>query len=269
MKRIALLLTLALAVGGTAAAQEHIESRELRPLAPALGEAPQGTGTPIVTPGPSERPRGVVMDLNESAYLFSSFGAPQAAHPLLAAAVNAALRRPQATEVERLTEEIERLTTDLERLTLENARLLAEISRLRGRTTQSPNAAPLAQQPQSFSETRVRSMGRTWTGVGMLAVGGWWAAHGARLQNACSGVVDVYDDLGLDDFGLGFGDIYDDAAQDCAAEGTTWLAIGLGTAAIGALLATVWSDVPAVRNMRSLAVSPLPGGARVTASYGF
>ena len=41
---------------------------------------------------------------------------------------------------------------------------------------------------------------------------------------------------------------------------------GLGIAAAGALLATMWSDVPVVRN---IAVAPLPGGARVTSSFGF
>ena len=41
---------------------------------------------------------------------------------------------------------------------------------------------------------------------------------------------------------------------------------GLGIAAAGALLATIWSDVPAVRN---IAVAPLPGGARITSSFCF
>ena len=41
---------------------------------------------------------------------------------------------------------------------------------------------------------------------------------------------------------------------------------GLGIAAAGALLATMWSDVPVVRN---IAVAPLPGGARMTSSFGF
>ena len=205
---------------------------------------------------------------NESAYLFSPFGMAQKAQPLLTAAVNAALQQPQAAAIERLTVEIDRLTTDLERLTAENTRLLAEISRLRGRTTQSPISAPSAQQPRFVSETRVRSMGRTWAGVAMLGAGGWWALHGQRLRTACNDVAGNYDDV-YDDFGFSFDNTFDDTVADCANVGTGRIVTGLGAAAVGALLATVWSDVPAMRSMRNLAVSPLPGGARVMASYGF
>ena len=273
MKTIALSLVLALAVCGALAAQEHIGPLELTPLASALVEAQQGTGTPTVTLGPSEGFGSAhVMGLNESAYLFSPFGMAQEAQPLLVAAVNAALQQPQAAEIERLTVEIERLTADFERLTAENTRLLAEISRLRESTTQSPISAPSAQQPRIVSETRVRSMVRTWAGAGMLGFGGWRALDGLRLRSACNEARSEADNLRDDLYNDLFGSIantVDDAVADCANVGTGWMVTGLGLAAVGAMLATVWSDVPAMRNMRSLAVSPLPGGARVTVSYGF
>ena len=273
MKTIALSLVFALAVCGAVAAQEHIEPLELTPLAPALGEAQQGTRTPTITLGPSEGLGSAhVMGPNESAYLFSPFAMAQKAQPLLTAAVNAALQQPQAAAIERLTVEIDRLTTDLERLTAENTRLLAEISRLRGRTTQSLISAPSAQQPRFVSETRVRSMVRTWAGAGMLGFGGWRALDGLRLRSACNEARSEADNLRDDLYNDLFGSIantVDDAVADCANVGTGWMVTGLGLAAVGAMLATVWSDVPAMRNMRSLAVSPLPGGARVTVSYGF
>ena len=47
---------------------------------------------------------------------------------------------------------------------------------------------------------------------------------------------------------------------------TAGMYAGLGMVAVGALLATIWSDVPATEN---LSVTPLPGGALVGASFGF
>ncbi len=41
---------------------------------------------------------------------------------------------------------------------------------------------------------------------------------------------------------------------------------GLALAGVGALLATVWSDVPAVRNV---AFTPMPGGGSVSRTFGF
>ena len=103
-----------------------------------------------------------------------------------------------------------------------------------------------AQQPSQ--EQRTRSMARTWGGAATIAGG---AILAATAQQAVCVV----------DFGLlgGF--------ARCE---TTWYKplgfTGIGIATAGVLLATVWSDVPVMRNMT---IAPTRGGAMVGASFGF
>ena len=100
---------------------------------------------------------------------------------------------------------------------------------------------------QAPSQERTRSMARTWGGVAMIAGGSILAT--AR-EEVCFAVV-------------GFGV----AVGGCE---TTWHKplgfTGIGVAAAGVLLATVWSDVPVMRNMT---VVPKRGGVQVGASFRF
>ena len=101
------------------------------------------------------------------------------------------------------------------------------------------------QQP---SQERVRSTGRTWTGVALLAGGGTMAAYYGASTCATERV---------------FGALLD--VRPCSqAAVLIWTGIGMATA--GGLLATVWSDVPVVRNMT---IAPTRGGLQVGASFGF
>ena len=95
---------------------------------------------------------------------------------------------------------------------------------------------------------RVRSMGRTWTGVALLGGGtvlAAWAAASTCTDSALAAEL-------LD-------------TQTCG-QAWTKFGAGAGTAAIGVLLATVWSDVPA---LRSMSFGGEPGGFRATAAIGW
>ena len=105
--------------------------------------------------------------------------------------------------------------------------------------------AETIQQPD---QERVRSTGRTWTGVSLLAGGGVMAAYYGASSCATERVFGVLLDV-----------------RPCSqAAALIWTGIGMATA--GALLATVWSDVPVVRN---LTVAPTRGGVQVGAAFGF
>ena len=90
---------------------------------------------------------------------------------------------------------------------------------------------------QPATQDRVRSMGRTWAGVAMLGGGTFLAAHAATSTCATTSAASA---------------IFD--TQTCG-QAWTKLGAGLGIATVGALLATVWSDVPVARSV-DLVVSP-------------
>ena len=105
-------------------------------------------------------------------------------------------------------------------------------------------AEETVQQP---SQERTRSMARTWGGVALIAGG---AVLASVQQEVCV---------------VGFGFLA--GLSGCE---TSWHKplgfTGIGIATVGVLLATVWSDVPVMRNMT---VAPTRGGIEVGASFGF
>ena len=111
-----------------------------------------------------------------------------------------------------------------------------------------PLVATAEEAAQQTSQDRVRSAGRTWGGVALLAGGGTMAAYYGA--STCS----------KDRF---LGELFD--VRPCG-EAVTLIWTGIGVATVGALLATVWSDVPVMRNMT---VAPRRGGVQVGASFGF
>ena len=136
----------------------------------------------------------------------------------------------------------------------------AEIARLMRENAQLRTLAPTAQQPQVVSETRVRSMARTWTGVAMLAVGGIIAIDGARFQSACSKLNPYATQANTLLTDIGYGEF----AGTC--NGWARISIGGGLAGVGALLATTLSDVPVARD---LDVIFSPGRFEVRRTFGF
>ena len=111
-----------------------------------------------------------------------------------------------------------------------------------------PLVATAEEAAQQTSQERVRSMGRTWTGVGLLAGGGMMAAYYGASTCSTVRVVGVLLDV-----------------RPCS-QAATLIWTGVGLATTGALLATVWSDVPVMRN---LTVAPTRGGVHFGASFGF
>ena len=104
-------------------------------------------------------------------------------------------------------------------------------------------AAALAQVGAVQSEPeRVRSMTRTWWGVAMIA--GGTAMTVSQIGTECA-----ESDLIADIVGVPTCDDVGDVAG-----------LGIVMAVSGALLATIWSDVPVVRNMM---VSAAPGRVQV------
>ena len=101
-----------------------------------------------------------------------------------------------------------------------------------------PLVATAEESVQQPSQERTRSMGRTWGGVALIA-GGLFVPVQTEvcLFSAC--IKEAY---------------------------TPGIAIASGMIVSGLLLATVWSDVPVVRNMT---VAPTRGGVQVGASFGF
>ena len=91
-------------------------------------------------------------------------------------------------------------------------------------------------------------MGRTWTGVALLGGGAFLTAYAATSTCATTSLASAFFDT-----------------QTCGQAGAK-VGAGLGLITAGVLLATVWSDVPVVRNMT---VSPTRGGVQVGASIGF
>ena len=111
-----------------------------------------------------------------------------------------------------------------------------------------PLVATAEESAQQPSQERVRSMARTWGGVAMIAGG---VILATTREEQCVVLI-------------GFGSVI----AGCE---TTWYKplgfTGIGLATTGALLATVWSDVPVMRNMT---IAPTRrGGVRVGASFGF
>ena len=112
----------------------------------------------------------------------------------------------------------------------------------------SPLVATAAEESaQQTSQERVRSMARTWSGVGLIVAG---TVLASTQEEVCI---------------VGFGFLAGFSGCD-----TSWhkpLGVtGIGLATVGVLLATVWSDVPGVRNMT---IAPTRGGLQVGASFGF
>ena len=106
--------------------------------------------------------------------------------------------------------------------------------------------AVTVQQPAT--QDRVRSMGRTWAGVAMLGGGTFLAAHAATSTCATTSAASAVFDT-----------------QTCG-QAWTKLGAGLGIATVGALLATVWSDVPVAR---SVEVVVSPGRIYASRSFGW
>ena len=106
------------------------------------------------------------------------------------------------------------------------------------------SAEEAAQQP---SQERIRSPGRTWTGVALLGLGAYVSVDAA--MSVC----------GTNALGSAI------AGQSCG-QARTKFVFGLGMVGTGVLLATVFSDVPVVRDMT---VAPTRGGVQVGASFGF
>ena len=111
-----------------------------------------------------------------------------------------------------------------------------------------PLVATAEEAAQQTSQERVRSMGRTWTGVALIGGGAFITAHAATSTCATTSFASALFNT-----------------QTC---GQAWTKIGagLGLATTGVLLATVWSDVPVMRN---LTVAPTRGGVHFGASFGF
>ena len=110
-----------------------------------------------------------------------------------------------------------------------------------------PLVATAEESAQQTSQERVRSMGRTWTGVALIGLGTYVSVDAAT--SVC----------GTNSLAAAF------AGQSC---GQAWTKFGFGLGMIGSgvLLATIFSDVPVVRNMT---VAPTRGGVQVGASFGF
>ncbi len=110
-----------------------------------------------------------------------------------------------------------------------------------------PLVATAEETVQQPSQERTRSMARTWGGVALIAGG---AVLASVQQEVCV---------------VGFGFLA--GLSGCE---TSWHKplgfTGIGIATVGVLLATVWSDVPVMRNMT---VAPTRGGIEVGASFGF
>ena len=118
-------------------------------------------------------------------------------------------------------------------------------------------AVNTAAQQSPASATRQRSMGRTLGGLALVTAG---AMIPFNWGSQCP--------AGQERSYLGY-DCYADAEKEVTAAyagSGARLGAGLGMIDIGALLITVWSDVPVVRNVT---VSPLPRGTRVAASFAF
>ena len=90
-------------------------------------------------------------------------------------------------------------------------------------------------------------MGRTWTGVALIGLGTYVSVD--ATTSVC----------GTNTLGAVI------AGQSC---GQAWTKFGFGLGMIGSgvLLATIFSDVPVVRNMT---IAPTRGGVQVGASFGF
>ena len=103
-------------------------------------------------------------------------------------------------------------------------------------------------QANSGGETR-RSMGRTWTGIALIAGGSFLATRTEEtcIPNVVIAGISVPGRCGLD---------------------KRWNkrtgAIGLGMAGAGALLATIWSEVPLARRAT---VAAMPGELSIGTSY--
>ena len=110
-----------------------------------------------------------------------------------------------------------------------------------------PLVATAEETAPQTSQERTRSMARTWGGVGLIAGG---AILASVQKEVCV---------------IGFGFL--SGLSGCV---TSWHKplgfTGIGVATLGVLLATVWSDVPVMRNMT---VAPTRGGVQVGASFGF
>ena len=98
------------------------------------------------------------------------------------------------------------------------------------------------------AQTKERSMGRTWAGIAMIGGGTVLALSGEETCAAVSG------------FGV--------TVSACE---TTWHKplgfTGIGVATAGILLATVWADVPALKNV-SVGIDPR-GGFSVQKKFKF
>ena len=129
------------------------------------------------------------------------------------------------------------------------ALLTATATATAGQSLESAGRAALAAAQPDPSTARVRSMGRTWAGVAMVGAGSFLAV------NAATGV------CATTSFAAAF-----TGTQTCG-QATTKFVTGAAVAGVGALFATIWSDVPAIS--RSVTFTPLPGGVRVGSSIGF
>ena len=106
-------------------------------------------------------------------------------------------------------------------------------------------AEEAAQQPSS--QERERSMGRTWSGVALLGLGTYVSMDAATSVCGTNALGSVL------------------AGQSCGQAGTKFV-FGLGMIGSGVLLATIFSDVPVMRDMT---IAPTRGGLQVGASFGF
>ena len=94
-----------------------------------------------------------------------------------------------------------------------------------------PLVATAEESAQQPSQERVRSMGRTWGGVAMMAGGtGLMASVAGKKCFRSDFLSDLSGTATCDELGAVLG-------------------LGIGLTVGGALLATIWSDVPVMRNM--------------------
>ena len=114
--------------------------------------------------------------------------------------------------------------------------LLAPSNALAGPILESAERLAVAAAMQS-DDARVRSSGRTWAGVTMLAAGGIMAAYYGSSSCASNRAAGILFDV-----------------RSCGEAGTM-TGIGIGLAVTGVLYATIWSDVPANRSI-DLRVDP-------------
>ena len=171
-----------------------------------------------------------------------------------------ARQQAEAEAQQRLQTELARLeaAVEIQQLQAEIARLRAEVARMQGpgvltapaQRLQGPGVLTAPAQQIATGELR-RSMHRTWAGAGMIGAGVMVFGGGLEFCNRLDRRRDPYNR-----------ELY----AGCGGTGGALVATGIGVATLGALLVTVWADIPAMRN---LAVAPTVGGFQVGSSFEF